>query len=173
MILSGDRWAARELYDRYAKRVYRLSLRMARDDELAREITQETFLKVYRSLNKYRGESAVGTWIHRVALTTALDVLRRERRIGNRESSLEEGGDFISPSSEPPEGLRSRLLMAIDKLSEELCSVLMLHDVEGYRHREIAEMLDIPEGTSKSRLSQARVRLRGLLEAGSEKIENK
>jgi RNA polymerase sigma-70 factor (ECF subfamily) len=89
MAAAGDRMAARALYDRHVERVHRLAWRVCRDDELARELTQDVFIQVFRHLGRFRGEAAFTTWLHRVAVTTCLNALRRIDRHRLREAGLE------------------------------------------------------------------------------------
>jgi len=162
---AGDRMAARRLYDLHAPRVYRLIYRSVGDEELAREYTQDTFVKAFRRLEQYRGESAFSTWLHAVAMSSVLTGMRRLRRVRTREMELTEARSVAAPdgggSADPH--LRERLRVELERLPLRLRMPVVLHDLEGYTHREIAEMLDIPQGTSKARLSEARARLREAL----------
>lgn len=160
---AGDRVAARSLYDRHAPRVYRLVYRMVGDEEQAREYTQDTFVKAFQRLGQYRGESAFSTWLHSVATSTVLTGFRRERRLRTREGELDEARTVASPDGPGDPHLRDRLVRELDRLPPRLRMPVVLHDVEGYTHREIAVMLEIPEGTSKARLFEARARLREAL----------
>lgn len=163
-VLAGDQLAARELYDECAPRVYGLAYRITGDADLARECTQDTFVRAFAQLPRFRGDSALGTWLHRITVTVAADAMRRIKRIREREMELEDRhvvdgvpGDGVDPI------LRRRLHNAIDALPESYRITVILHDVEGYTHLEIAEMLGVAEGTCKSRLSLARARLRTAL----------
>ena len=164
-ILDGDRVAGRQLYEAHAARVHRLVYRLCGDAELAQDFTQDTFVRAFDQLRRFRGEAAFGTWIHRIAVTVTLNGMRKVKRIRERETTLDDGPGFgaVSPRADPD--LRSRIAAAIDALPEGSRMTLIMHDIEGYTHAEIAESLGIAEGTSKSRLFEARGRLRQALAA--------
>lgn len=157
---AGDRMAARRLYDRHAPRVYRLMFRSVGDEELAREYTQDTFVKVFQRLEQYRGDSAFSTWLHSVAMSMLFTGLRRLKRVRARELELATAASVPAGDDAGDPHLRDRLQSELERLPTRLRVPVLLHDIEGYTHREIAQMLDIPEGTSKARLSEARARLR-------------
>lgn len=161
--LAGDRLAARALYDRHAKRVHRLVYRICGDEELATDLVQDVFVKVFRQLGAFRGESAFTTWLHRITVTTALNEMRRVKRLRDREERLEDGDAFAAPGREADPDLKVRLHAAIDALPEGLRLTVLLHDLEGYTHAEIGRMLGVAEGTCKARLFEARGRLREAL----------
>lgn len=162
-ILAGDARAEREFYDLHVDRIYRLSCRLTGDTELARDCTQETFLRAFDRLPSFRGESKLGTWLHAIALSVTLNGLRKVRRLREREVGL----DAISHAGRPPElcepHLRERLRDAINELPEHYRVVFIMYDIEEFTHEEIGAALGIPTGTSKARLSRARARLRELL----------
>ena len=160
---AGDRVAAHRLYDRYAPRVYRLIYRSVGDEELAREYTQDTFVKVFQRLDQYRGEAAFSTWLHSVAMSMLFTGLRRLRRIRARELELATAARIEAREGESDPHLRDRLQSELERLPVRLRTQVVLHDIEGFTHREIGEMLNIPEGTSKARLAEARARLREAL----------
>lgn len=160
---QGDRDAARALYDAHARRVHRLVFRLCGDEEMARDFTQDTFIRVFQRLSTFRGESAFGTWVHRIAVTVTLNGLRKEKRRAQRSTSLDAIGEAPAPSREIEPDLRARLASAIEGLPESCRTSVVLHDIEGYTHSEIAGMLGIAEGTSKARLFDARARLRKAL----------
>ncbi len=159
-IVAGDRLAARTLYDQHARRVHRIVFRICGDEELARDLTQDAFIRAFGQLKGFRGDSAFSTWLHRIAVTTALNAMRTVKRIRAREESLEDDEHFASPSREADPDLKDRLRAAIDALPESLRLTVVLHDVEGYTHGEIGTMLGVAEGTSKARLFEARGKLR-------------
>jgi RNA polymerase sigma-70 factor, ECF subfamily len=170
-VLAGDRRAGRELYDAHAPRVYRLVYRLCGNDDLAQEFTQEAFIRAFDRLDRFRGESALSTWLYRIAVTVTSNGMRKVRRLRERESEIEPdfpagpGADGLH-RSEPD--LRARMAAAIDALPEIYRTTLIMHDVEGYTHTEIASILEVPEGTCKSRLSVARAQLRRALAPFSE-----
>lgn len=159
-ILAGDRVSARTLYDRHARRVHRVVFRICRDEELARDLTQDAFVRAFAQLAGFRGDSAFTTWLHRIAVTTALNQMRKVKRIREHEEVLDDGDHHAAPSREADPDLKVRLHAAIDALPEGLRLTVVLHDVEGYTHQEIGTMLGVAEGTSKARLFEARARLR-------------
>ena len=160
---SGDRMAARRLYDRHAPRVYRLIYRSVGDEELAQEYTQDTFVKAFQRLDQYRGESAFSTWLHSVAMSMLFTGLRRLRRIRAREFELASAASVPVAEAGGDPHLRDRLQAELERLPSRLRMPVVLHDIEGFTHREIGQMLKIPEGTSKARLAEARARLREAL----------
>lgn len=161
---NGDAQAFRALYDAHVDRIYRLISRICGDEELARDMTQETFIRVHERLGQFRGEAAFSTWLHSVAVSVALNGVRRRRRIADREVAL----DGVAPLAAAPAAVadpdvRHRLRAAVDALPDIYRVVFLMHDVEGYSHREIADALTVAEGTSKARLSRARAQLRTAL----------
>lgn len=164
-VLEGDRRAARELYDAHAPRVWRVIFRLTGDEALTEEFTQDAFVKVFESLGGFRAEARLGTWIHRVAVSVALNGLRSRKRRATRELALDDVGELRAPAREPEPDLRERLRAAIDALPEIYRVPVVLFDVEGFSHGEIAELLGVPEGTCKSRLMRARAQLRESLAA--------
>jgi len=161
-VIAGDRLAGRELYDAHAPRVYSLVFRLSGDEEKARELTQDTFIRAFSRLTQFRGDAALSTWLHRIAVTVVSNARRKEIRF-KREVSLEEAGSVASHGVEADPDLKESIDRAIENLSEAYRTTLVMHDVEGYTHAEIAEVLGVPEGTCKSRLSAARAQLREAL----------
>jgi RNA polymerase sigma-70 factor (ECF subfamily) len=162
-VLRGDRVAGRMLYDAHAPRVYGLVYRMCGDRQLADELTQDAFVRAFARLDGFRGESAFGTWLHRIAVTVALNAMRKVRRLHKREVELDDA-DRVNESDGPTDPhLRARLIQAIEALPDGMRVALIMHDIEGYTHQEIADTLGIAVGTSKSRLFDARTRLRAAL----------
>ena len=160
---AGDRGAARALYDRHSMRVYRLAYRMCGDRDLASDLTQDVFVRVFRQLGQFRGESAFTTWLHRVAVTTCLNTLRKVKRFRTREVEIDHAADTQAGEAERDPLLHDALTSAIDALPEGLRIALVMHAIEGYTHVEIAAVLGIAEGTSKSRVFEARAKLKVLL----------
>lgn len=163
-VLAGDRLAARALYDQHAPRVYRLVFRMVGDEELAREYTQDTFVKAFQKLAGFRGESALSTWLHAIAVSMVRSGMRRVSRLRTRETDLAEAAELPGRGAGPAEpDLRDRLAQELEALPEKFRTVVILHDLEGYTHQEIARLTGVPEGTCKTRLMHARARLREAL----------
>jgi len=166
---QGDSAAFERLYRLHCHRVYALCLRMVRNPSLAEDLTQETFLAAFRGIRDFQGHSAFSTWLHRVARNTVLMCFRKKRL---NEVSLDEIADARKEDGRAPvelgtrdqrvEGLPDRVLLqaAVGRLSEGFRAALVLHDVHGYEHREIASILGWATGTSKSQLHKARLRVR-------------
>ncbi|MGE0161178.1 MAG: RNA polymerase sigma factor [Gemmatimonadales bacterium] len=165
---QGDERAFRVLYDATVDRIYRLAYRMAGDPELARDFTQETFVRAFQRLAQFRGDSAFSTWVHSIAISVTLNGLRKSERHRSRERSLEEAHAIQSPHRDPEPGVRGRIEAAVDGLPDIYRTVFVMHDLEGYSHGEIAASLGVAEGTSKARLFRARSRLREVLGAAME-----
>ena len=162
-VLSGDAVAGRMLYDAHAPRIYRLVFRLTGDVDLAQELTQDAFIRAFGKLDRFRGEAAFATWIHRIAVSVTMNGMRKVKRFRAREADLDEAiGVSVEGKSADPD-LRERLCEAIDALPDALRVTLVMHDVEGYTHGEISEILGAPDGTCKSRLAAARARLRTTL----------
>jgi RNA polymerase sigma-70 factor, ECF subfamily len=165
---AGDREAMQALYCRYADRVYTVVRRLAGEDALAEDWAQDTWIRAFRALPSFRGESRFGTWIHRIAVNSALHGRRwRDRRVDN-EVALSPGQD-VATRGQTPE-LKVSLERALDRIPPGMRQVLVLHDVEGYTHEEIASLLGVTAGTSKSQLFKARARMRELLRPSREVI---
>ena len=160
---QGDAEATRDLYRRYAPRVHAVVRRLAGDDALAEDWAQDAWVRAFRALPTFRGDARFSTWLHRIAVNSALHGRRwRERRV-SREAPLEHEREPSGRSDHV--ALRISLQRALDELPEGMRQIVVLHDVEGYTHEEIGELLGIAAGTSKSQLFKARARLRGLLQA--------
>jgi RNA polymerase sigma-70 factor, ECF subfamily len=166
-VLAGDRLAGRALYDTHAPRVYSLAYRLSGDQEKARELTQDTFIRAFARLSQFRGDAAFSTWLHRIVVTIVSNARRSELRLG-REVALDEADLIEAAVTEADPDLKECIARAVDGLSEAYRTTLIMHDIEGYTHAEIAGILGVPEGTSKSRLSAARAQLRQELAAFKE-----
>ena len=162
-VLAGDMRAARTLYDAYVGEVHRLAIRMTADEELAQDATQDTFVRVFRGLHRFRRDAALRTWIHQIAVSAILTAIRGRKRWNARRAEIEEADHVEQQPRDSEPDLRERLYAAIDALPDIFRSVFVLHAIEGHNHSEIAGLLRIPEGTSKYRLSEARARLRRAL----------
>lgn len=162
-VLAGDSSAERALYDAHVDRVFRLVYRMAGDLDRAQDYTQETFIRAFARLGEFRGEAALSTWLGSIAISIALNGLRKVRRLQGREVALDSVPLMgrMTPEAEPD--LKVRLAQAIDGLPDGYRAVFVMHDVEGYTHEEIAYSLGVHPGTSKAQLFRARARLREAL----------
>jgi RNA polymerase sigma-70 factor (ECF subfamily) len=154
------------LYHRYKRRVFALALRIVGAVD-AEEVAQEAFIRIFRGLPKFRGDAALGTWIYRLAVNAALSH-RSRRQAPGVEASVETGADAVALSvvTEPRDlALRRHLESALAALPVGYRTVIILHDVEGLEHEEVAAILGCHPGTSKSQLHKARARLRESLAA--------
>ena len=133
--------------------------------DLAADLTQETFIRAFDRLDQYRGDSSLATWLHTIAVSVALNGMRKVKRIRDARTTSRTRRDSRSQPTGFTPDLKTRLHSAIDALSEKLRPVFLMHDVEGYTHDEIAGTLGIPVGTSKARLFDARAKLRLALAA--------
>lgn len=162
---AGDPAAQRALYEEHVDRIYRLAYRLAGDDDLARDFTQEAFIRAFDRLGEFRGDSAFGTWLHAIAVSVSLNGLRKVKRIHARETGIEDVDalHLRATARRADPDLRERLAKAIDALPQGYRTVFLMHDVEGFTHEEIGEALGIQAGTSKAQLFRARARLREAL----------
>jgi RNA polymerase sigma-70 factor, ECF subfamily len=141
--------------------VYRVCHRVAGGDaELAREFTQETFIRAFQRLGAFGHRSALGTWLHAIAFTVSATGVRRLRRRREVEQVAADEGTVVTLPTEAEPALRNRLRAALERLPEASRRIFTMYHVDGYTHREIGELLDMPAGTSKARLSRARAQLR-------------
>jgi len=158
---EGNGTAVRALYERYSPRVYAVVRRIAGDDDLAQDYAQEAWIRAIRALPTFRGDARFSTWLHRIAVNSALQALRKADTRKKREAPMPEAVPV-----NPPEGdtlLGGLLERAMDCLPEGMRQVLILHDVEGYTHEEIGDALGVSAGTSKSQLFKARAKMREIL----------
>lgn len=158
---QGDARAIRSLYDRYAPRVYAVVRRIAGDDDLAQDYAQEAWIRAVRALPSFRGDSRFSTWLHRIAVNAALQSLRKAETRRRRE--VRSPADLPIGPRHGDSLLQRRLEQALDTLPEGMRRVLILHDVEGYTHDEIGDVLGVTPGTSKSQLFKARAKMRATL----------
>jgi RNA polymerase sigma-70 factor (ECF subfamily) len=166
--VAGDISAFEELYQQHAGRLYSLTLRMLGNSADAEDLLQEVFLTAYRKLASFKGASSLGTWLYRLAVNACLDHLRsRSARNDLRTDSLDrEEAPPVSARDPAMVPTRFDLERAIRQLPPAARSCFVLHDVEGFEHHEIASMLGIAVGTSKSQVHKARMKIRESL-AGS------
>ena len=161
---AGDRHAFERLYRQHATRVFSLCARMVSDRTRAEELTQDVFVRAWEKLHLFRGESAFGTWLHRMTVNVVLNARKSEGRSRTRFQDDDEGDGIDSLPSRPhAPGDRMDLEAAIAKLPPGARRVFILHDVEGYKHEEIAAMLGVTSGATKAQLHRARLLLREAL----------
>jgi RNA polymerase sigma-70 factor, ECF subfamily len=174
-IRAGDAAAFEQLYKQHSMRLYNLASRMIGAHGDADDLLQDIFLLVYRKLGSFRGESSLGTWLYRLAMNHCLDVLRnRQTRMGYQTDSLDEPDAAPLAARVPLVGAVSRIDLerAIDTLPPACRAAFLLHDVEGFGHQEVGALLGVSEGTSKSQVHKARMRIRAYLAQGATKLGN-
>jgi RNA polymerase sigma-70 factor, ECF subfamily len=166
---AGEREACEELYRRHAPRVLGLARRMIGPGEDAEDAMQDVFMAVFRKLESFRGESSLSTWLYRLAMNVCLDRLRSR---GSRERKVTDAFDVddaehvtapAPPTGRLSPGAQIDLERAIASLPDAARAAFLLHDVEGFDHREVGAILGIAEGTSKSQVHKARLRIRAFL----------
>jgi len=164
---EGDTDAFEALYRAHAGRLYSLMVRMLGSAGDAEDMLQDVFLQAHRKLGGFRGESSLGTWLYRLGVNQCLDHLRsRQAKAGRATDSLDEP-DAPEPAADTPALptpiARLDLERAIARLPDGCRAAFLLHDVEGFEHQEVARVLGIAEGTSKSQVHKARLKLRAML----------
>jgi RNA polymerase sigma-70 factor (ECF subfamily) len=157
----GQAAAFSELVRMHERRAYAVARAIVANHEDAEDAVQDGFLHAYRALDRFLPDQAFGAWLHRIVANAALDITRR-RKVRDADELPE---TVASPFRDPAEGseLRSRLTAALDALPARQRAVIVLHDVEGFKHSEIGKILSIPEGTARSDLHYARTHLRAIL----------
>jgi RNA polymerase sigma-70 factor (ECF subfamily) len=167
-VRRGEAGSREALYHRYKRRVYALAVRIVGTVD-AEEVAQEAFIRIFRGLDKFRGDAALSTWIYRLAVNAALSHRARRGSPGAHASPESvEAALAGEAAAEPPRGdavLRARLERALAELPAGYRTVIVLHDIEGLEHEEVAAILGCHVGTSKSQLHKARARLRAILAA--------
>lgn len=156
--LANDRLAQKQLYDRYCKAMYTVAYRITGDFEAANDVLQDAFIKIFSHLANFRQEATLGSWIKTIVVRTALSRLRKPVREESLDANYKEEGVDWGHSLDV-----EYLEKAIQSLPDGYRTVFCLIEVEGYGHKEVAEMLNISEGTSKSQLFYAKKRLRNIL----------
>ena len=164
---EGDSEAFELIYRRHFRRVYALCLRMLGDPTQAEDLTQDVFVNLFNKIGSFRGDSAFTTWLHRMTVNQVLMYFRKASTRSEHTTDEGETPTQIVRGTENPNAMpvvdRISLERAIAQLPPGYRTVFVLHDVEGYDHDEIARMLEVSEGTSKSQLHKARLKLRTLI----------
>ena len=169
---AGDVAAFEQIYWQQHRRVFGVCMRMIKNAAEAEDVTQQVFLLLFRKIGSFRGDSAFTTWLHRMTVNTTLMHFRKNKSI--KESTTEDGElpDSIHSDNKQPSEMnfadRIALTRAVSELPDGYRKVFVLHDVQGYEHKEIAQMLGCAEGTSKSQLYKARRKLQKLMSAENE-----
>ncbi len=164
---AGDLSAFEQLYKENVRRMYALCYRMAGEAALAEELTQDVFVRAWQKIGSFRGESAFSSWLHSLAVNTALSERRARRRRTARVMATDDLSSFDGPQPRRQPEHEMDLEKAIATLPAGARQVFVLHDVEGYRHQEIAEIAGVAVGTSKAQLHRARRLLRTALGYGT------
>ena len=171
--MDNNRQAQHELYQRFAYMMNGVCLRYAANKEEAEDLLQESFVKAFQSLKTYKGEGALGGWLRRIAVNSALEQYRKNRALKNWGIKVEVNESQIQIGDEAIEQLAlDDLLLKIQQLPKGFRTVFNLYAVEGYTHKEIGELLGISAGTSKSQYSRARIILRTMIQ-DEMKVEQK
>lgn len=164
---KSDLAAFEEIYNRHHRRVYAICLRMTRNTTEAEDLTQEVFLQLYRKIGSFRGDSAFSTWLHRLTVNQVLMHFRKRDVKFEKTNKKDDPPVQVALGTENPKRMsivdKIALQDAIARLPPGYRSVFVLHDVRGYEHDEVANILGCAVGTSKSQLSKARIKLRKLL----------
>ena len=164
---AGDRGAFERLYRQNVNRVFSLCARMVSDRSRAEELTQDVFVRAWEKLHLFRGESSFATWLHRLTVNVVLNARKSEGRQKTRfeendeETGMDAHAGIVGMPLAPGDLLD--LEQAVEKLPPGARRVFVLHDVEGYKHEEIAEMLGVTSGATKAQLHRARLLLREAL----------
>ncbi|MEL7119850.1 MAG: RNA polymerase sigma factor [Bacteroidota bacterium] len=158
--IKNDRMAQRQLYERYSSAMYTIAYRITNDAEEAQDVLQDAFIKIFKNLKKFRRESTLGAWIKTIVVRTALSKIKKNKPTESLEDFHTRGmidwGNHLEAEY---------LEKAIKKLPKGYRAVFILIEVEGYSHKEVADMLDISVGTSKSQLFYAKKKLRAIIQS--------
>lgn len=152
------------VYRQHAPKIYALASRMSGSSDTGEDLLQEIFLQAHRKLASFKGDAALGTWLYRLAVNHCLDFVRSRRAKMEKVTDTLDADTAVEPAAriETPIA-RIDLERALEQLPEGCREAFVLHDIEGFDHREVAEMLGIAEGTSKSQVFKARMKLRAAL----------
>jgi RNA polymerase sigma-70 factor (ECF subfamily) len=161
---AGEVEAFETVYRQHAARLYTLACRMAGSPEDGEDLLQEIFLQAYRKFGSFKGDAALGTWLYRLALNHCLDFVRsRQAKMNKLTDTLDAETSFEPTARRDTPIARLDLERAVERLPEGCREAFVLHDVEGFDHKEVGELLGIAEGTSKSQVFKARMKLRAIL----------
>jgi RNA polymerase sigma-70 factor (ECF subfamily) len=170
---EGCHLAQTELFETYRWKIQATCARITGNQDIAEDVTQEIFIQIFCKIGGFKGEAKLSTWIHRLAVNQTLMYLRKNKRFSNDESLSDDEKYLQIPepvsenASRNNESNRLLLESCISQLPDGYRNVFVLHDVEGYEHEEVAKILGCSEGTSKSQLSKAKVKLRRLINTRS------
>lgn len=160
---AGDVEAFEDLYKQHVRRIYAICMRMTANPSLAEELTQDAFIRAWEKMDLFHGDSGFGPWLQKVAVNVVLSDRRSRARRRARELSAIDVSEMDPPDRPSSPAARIDLEQAMARLPEGARTVFFLHDVEGYAHEEIAQLLGVASGTSKAQLHRARKLLREVL----------
>jgi RNA polymerase sigma factor (sigma-70 family) len=159
-----ERWAQKVLYEEYYSKMMGVCLRYANDEEEALDIMHEGFIKVFKHISKYQPGTSLSAWIRRIMVNTSIDYYRKNMR--RRTEDIEQAYDLSATDADAiSQCSEQEILAAIQELTPAYRTVFNLYVIEGYSHREIADLMDITESTSRSNLVKARLKLKETLSA--------
>jgi len=162
--MDRDVEAFESMYREHSARIYSMATRMAGSPQDGEDLLQEIFLQAYRKLGSFKGESSLGTWLYRLALNHCLDYVRSRRAKMNKLTETLDAENSVQPTAKRQTPIaKIDLDRAVERLPDGCREAFVLHDVEGFDHKEVAALLGIAEGTSKSQVFKARMKLRGYL----------
>jgi RNA polymerase sigma-70 factor, ECF subfamily len=161
--VAGSPAAQRVIFDCYARHVFRLAYRMTADRPLAEDLTQETFIRVFDRLHQYRGDARLGTWIHTIGASVILNGMRARSRFTTRERPIEDAATTANRASAMEADERDGVRAALDALPSDDRLLIVMYEVEGYTHKEVAAALGISPGACRMRLGRLRDALRARL----------
>lgn len=167
---SADETAFHEVFKQFGQKIFRTAMKILKEEESAKDATQETLINIHRAVSNFRGDSKLSTWINRITVNVCLEMIRKNKKHSNRtEEDISENTALEDWRSRSPleelqrTEIQKRVERALSRLSEKHSTVVGLHDLQGYTIREISEMVDVAEGTIKSRLFYGREELKRYL----------
>lgn len=176
-LIEDDQQTFHELYQKYHERVYSICFRMTRNASESEDLTQDVFIRLFQTLGSFRGESAFTTWLYRLTVNLVLMHFRKRKRRLDRINEKGELPSYIVPGSQDPKRMRivDHILLSevMPKLPEGYRQAIILHDIQGLQHKEIAEAKGRSVGTSKSQLHRGRAMLRELIAGGSQQVNSR
>ena len=176
-LFEEDQQTFHELYQKYHERVYSICFRMTRNTSESEDLTQDVFIRLFQTVGSFRGESAFTTWLYRLTVNLVLMHFRKRKRRLDRINEKGELPSYIVPGSQDPKRMRivDHILLSevMPKLPEGYRQAIILHDIQGLQHKEIAEAKGRSVGTSKSQLHKGRAMLRGLIAGRSQQVNSR
>ena len=175
-LIKDDQQAFEELYQKYSERVYSICFRMTQNAFESEDLTQDVFIRLFQTIGSFRGESAFTTWLYRLTVNLVLMHFRKRKRRVDQINGNGELPAYIVPGSQNPKRMRivDRILLSevITKLPDGYRQAIILHDVQGLQHKEIAEARGRSVGTSRSQLHRGRAMLRELIAGPGQQVNS-